>query len=431
MSEVFDPASEASTPFADPAEPTVVADLIADPVSDPVSDSAPEHVAEPVSDSAPERVAESKPDLVEPEAAEPVPAVTLKPEIGATATSDTPVPEPVRPPSDAGKIVSGVITEISADEVCLTLSDGRAAVINRHNFDDQKTDPTTVYNVGDRTEGAILTREDPLERVVLSRAWAIKKSAWEVVTSAAEKNEPISGTIKSASKRGVVVDAGVRGFVPSSHLELSPVANMSSYVGQTLDFKVLQVDVAKERLVLSRRSILLKEQRKGVHDLLAQMTAGDTRTGTVSSLTDYGAFVDLGGVNGLVHLSELSWHRVRHPSEAVSVGEEGEVTVLDVKVKKRRVSLSIRRLVPDPLTAVSPGDLVEGPVTRLVDFGAFVDVGGVEGLVHLSELTEYRVSTPEEIVTPGEIVRVKVLSVDKKRRRIELSIRQAVSGDFG
>lgn len=351
-----------------------------------------------------------------------------KPSPGGPAAA--PAPTSPAPPSDAGNILAGLVTGVSSDELELTLDDGRTAVVSRRNFDSDGSAPSTVYSIGDRAEGAVLTREDPKKRVVLSRTWALKKRAWERVAAAAENNETLSGTVRSVSKRGVVVDAGVRGFVPSTHLDLDTRSDLASFVGKTFEFRVLEVDLDKERLVLSRRSLLLKQQRKQTHEVLAQLQAGESRTGTVSSLADYGAFVDLGGVNGLVHLSELSWRRVRHPSDIVAVGDDVTVKVLDVKVKKRRVSLSIRQLTPDPLDAITEGAVIEGPVCRLVDFGAFVDVGGAEGLVHLSEMAEYRVATPEEIVTPGEVVRAKVLSVDPKRRRIELSIRQAVSSEF-
>lgn len=367
-----------------------------------------------------------------------VPTPNDIPPVVPPATPRPKLPPPIAPPtgakpstpSDAGKVLGGIITSVTSDEVELTLDDGRPAVVSRRNFDTKDTDPSSVYSVGDRAEGSVLTREDPKKRVVLSRAWALKKRAWERVAAAAENNDVLPGTVISVSKRGVVVDAGVRGFVPSTHLELEPPVDLSPFVGQTFDFRVLEVDVDKERLVLSRRSVLLKQQRKETHEVLAQLSIGEARTGVVSSLTDYGVFVDLGGVNGLVHLSELSWRRVQHPSDVVTVGDSVDVKVLDVKVKKRRVSLSMRQLTPDPLEVIVEGDVIEGPVCRLVDFGAFVDVGGAEGLVHLSELAEYRVATPEEIVTPGETVRAKVLSIDQKRRRIELSIRQAVSSEF-
>lgn len=414
--------------------------------SDKDVESSPETVA-PVVDESPEAnpapVVGDKPPVVgdsAPAVGDSAPAVGDRPPVvgdsapvggGDPSTSPAPGPTAKAEVGDSGKIVGGIVSAVTSDEVTLTLEDGRPAVINRRNFDDAGTDPSTVVNVGDRVEGAILSREDPQKRVVLSRAWAFKKQAWERIAAAAEAHTPLSGKVTSVSDRGLVVDVGVRGFVPSSHLSLDAVSDLSTFANQTLELKVLELDIAKERLVLSRRSLLLKEQRKAVHDLLAGLTVGETREGTVASLVDYGAFVDLGGVTGLVHLSELSWKRVGHPKHALSVGDNVKVKVLDVKVKKRRVSLSIRQLADDPFASIPVGEIVTGPVTRLVDFGAFVDVGGAEGLVHLSELSEYRVSAPEEVVTPGEEIRVKVLSVDKKRRRIELSIRQAVSDQYG
>ncbi len=451
--EVADPAAEHITPDPEPepelaSEPEAAA--VPEPGAEPAAAAEPATAAEPAPDPEPEPEPEAaaEPPSVSEQAAPPSEALAApraetaeppapSPEIGATADAGAAPPvapgaaAPTGPPSETGKIIGGVITSITADEVELTLDDGRPAVINRRNFDDQNTDPTTVYNVGDRAEGAVLSREDPRKRVTLSRAWALKKRSWERLAAIAESGELLSGTISSVSKKGVIVDVGVRGFVPATHLELEPPKDLKSYVGKTLDFKILEFDLDKERLVLSRRSLLLKDQRKQMHDLMASLTIGETRTGTVSSLADYGAFVDIGGVNGLVHLSELSWSRVRHPKDMVTVGDEVQVKVLDVKVKKRRISLSMRQLAEDPLARLKPGEIVTGPVSRLVDFGAFVDLGGVEGLVHLSEMAEYRVTSPEEIVTPGEEIRTIVLSVDKKRRRIELSIRQAVSHDFG
>ena len=405
--------------------------------SSPEHDSAVETAAPSIGDTAPS-IGDTAPSIGDtaPSIGDTAPSIgDTAPSIGDTASS---VPPPGTTPAgakadtgDSGKIVGGLISAVSADEVVLKLDDGRPAVINCRNIDEAGSDPTTIFNVGDRAEGAILAREDPQQRVVLSRSWALKKQAWDKIVAVAEAHEPLTAKVTGISKRGLVVDVGVRGFVPSSHLSLEPTTDLSSFKDQTIQLKVLELDIAKERLVLSRRSLLLKEQRKEVHDLLTGLTVGEERQGTVASLVDYGAFVDLGGVTGLVHLSELSWQRVGHPKHALSVGDEVSVKVLDVKVKKRRVSLSIRQLSEDPFAAVPVGEVVTGPVTRLVDFGAFVDVGGVEGLVHLSEMSEYRVSAPEEVVTPGEEIRVKVLSVDRKRRRIELSIRQAVSSEYG
>lgn len=333
---------------------------------------------------------------------------------------------PRRPPKPPTKIVEGVVTEVSPTEVVLQLDDGRTGVINGQNFGPGPETPDQLLSVGDRCFGAELARHDPRERVVLSRAWALKTRAWEGVVAAAADSTVVTGTITSAGGKGAVVDVGLPGFVPTSHLSLDPIDDLQAYVGQRLEFRVLEADPARDRLVLSRRALLMKEQRRRAQALLAGLKAGERRTGTVVSLADYGAFVELGdGLSGLVHLSELSWSRVRRPADVVSVGDEVEVEVIDVKAKKRRVSLSIRRLVPDPMAEIEVDHIYTGPVTRLVDFGAFVAVNGVEGLVHLSELAEHRVNSAAEIVAQGQEVWVKVLSVDRRRRRLELSIRRA------
>jgi ribosomal protein S1 len=367
-------------------------------------------------------------------AAEPAPAPAAEQDAPVVAEPG-PVPDaeqvpPVAPPkpkpvTDTGRILEGVVTAVSADSVELTLDDGRPAVINRRNFGLNNEEPSAVLSPGDRAFGAELAREDPKSRVVLSRVWALKRKAWEKVEEAATKGELLTGKVMSASGKGLVVDVGVRGFVPLSHLELEPVTDASPYVGQTLELKILEVDPRREKLVLSRRSLLLKAQRKEERELLHALTPGEVRAGTVVSLANYGAFVDVGGVSGLVHISELSWQRVGKPSDVVTVGDQVQVKILEVKTKKKRISLSMRQCSDDPLLTLEAGSIQTGRVTRLVDFGAFVSLGEFEGLVHLSELAEYRVSSPEEIVTPGDEVRVKILSVDPRRRRIELSIRRA------
>jgi small subunit ribosomal protein S1 len=335
--------------------------------------------------------------------------------------SEITVPEPSAP----GRIVEGVVTEVSTESVDLLLDDGRPAVINRRNFGLHNEEPSTVLSVGDRAFGAELAREDPKNRVVLSRVWALKRQAWDKLAKQAGEGEIIRCRVVSASKKGLVVDAGVRGFVPASHLELTAVTDFEPYLGEMIELKILEIDPLREKLVLSRRAILQKIQRKERHELMSSLKVGEIRKGRVQSLADYGAFVDIGGVSGLVHLSELSWYRVGQPADIVTIGDEVEVKILDIKVKKRRIGLSIRQTTVDPLEALEVGGILVGTVSRLVDFGAFVLVDGFEGLVHLSELAEYRVTTPESVVAPGDEVRVKVLSVDPSRRRIELSIRRA------
>ncbi len=360
----------------------------------------------------------------------PTPPPPPPPPVKSTKPTDSPVPPPpsrisTPQPAAPGRVVEGVVTEVSSESVDLLLDDGRPAVISRRNFGLHNEEPSSVLSIGDRAFGAELAREDPKNRVVLSRVWALKRQAWQKLTDQATSGEVIRCRVVSTSKKGVVVDAGVRGFVPASHLELEPVRDFTPYVGEVLELKILEIDPRREKLVLSRRALLQKVQRKERQELMSSLTVGEVRKGRVQSLAEYGAFVDIGGVSGLVHLSELSWYRVSKPSDVVSVGDEVEVKVLDVKVKKRRISLSMRQTTPDPLESIEVGTIVVGEVSRLVDFGAFVMIGGFEGLVHLSELAEYRVSTPESIVAPGDEVRVKVLSVDPGRRRIELSIRRA------
>lgn len=427
---VAEPEPVASEPVVVEPEPVAAEPepILAPVESAPVAEKAANPAEETPADVAAE--VEETPAPAEPE---PVAETEGKPSVGDAApgtAGPTPPGAPAKRPVPAGRILEGVVTSVTADEVELTLDDGRRAVINRRNFGRNNEDPTTVLSVADRVFGAELTREDPKKRVVLSRAWALKKMAWDKIVEISEANKTISGRVMSVGAKGVVVDVGVRGFVPTSHLGLEPISDLSGFADQVLELKVLEADPRKERLVLSRRSLLLKEQRKAAQDLLSSLKPGESRQGTVTSITNYGAFVDVGGgVNGLVHLSELSWQRVRRPSDVVSLGQEVEVRVLDVKAKKRRVSLSLRQMQPDPLSLLNVGDVHTGPVTRLVDFGAFVSLGDVEGLVHLSELAEYRVSTPEEVVAPGDEVGVKILSVDKKRRRVELSIRRAA--EFG
>ncbi len=414
-----DEAPRPSEPEPESLSEPVVGEVKAEP--EPVEPSEPAVAAsEPVEPSEP-AVVVSEP--VEPSGT-PEPVTTAPPPSSPPA-APPPSGQAPTPPGGPGRIVEGVVTDVSEDSVDLRLDDGRPAVITRRNFGLNNEKPSEVLSVGDRAFGAELAREDPKQRVVLSRVWALKRQAWDKLAEQADSGDVITCRVTSVSKKGVVVDAGVRGFVPASHLALETVRDMSEYVGQTLELKILEIDPRKEKLVLSRRSLLQRQQRKERQDFLSSLQPGELRSGKVQSLAEYGAFVDLGGATGLVHLSELSWYRVRRPADVVSVGDDVQVKVLDVKVSKRRIALSMRQVQPDPLLQIESGTVHEGKVTRLVDFGAFVLIDGFEGLVHLSELAEYRVSTPEAVVAPGDSVYVKVLSVDPNRRRLELSIRRA------
>jgi small subunit ribosomal protein S1 len=364
----------------------------------------------------------------------PIPA----PPVGA---SDEPLPAPrARPaaagqvaPTDAGEafasgqLVTGTVVSVDANEVVVDLGDRQGVIGRRHLTPDGKVEPSEVVKVGDEIEAAVLVREDPRNRVVLSHMWAVKQRAWQAVDEAMARNQPISGTVAEAVKGGVVVDIGIRAFLPASQLDVVHVDDLASWIGRPVEAMVAEADRTTDKVVLSRRAFLRQQDRQRANELLASLAPGQVRRGRVATVTDFGAFVDLGGVRGLLHLSELSWERVERTTDVVRVGEEVDVKILSVKGGAKRISLSLRALTPDPLEELAEGQMLQGVVTRLVDFGAFVRVlERIEGLVHVSELAEYRVHLPEEVVTPGDEVWVKVIRIDRRRRRVDLSVNQAV-----
>jgi ribosomal protein S1 len=359
------------------------------------------------------------------------------PESGSVTGVAVPAPAPqeirpvtakVPPPAPLiMQVLGGIVTAVSDREVELTLDDGRPAVIHRENFDLAQSDPTTVLQVGDGAQGAVLSREDPKDRVVLSRKWLLRDRAWKRATSALADHSPLHCRVTSVSRKGAVVDVmGLRGFVPLTHLQLTDDPPSSELVGELVDLQVIAADRQKDRLLLSRRSALLKEQRRSELEAFHSLEVGGTYTGVVEELAGFGAFVNVNGVRGLLHNSEMSWDRVGSPKGVVAVGDTFPVKVIDLKPKKRRLGLSRRALMEDPLASVEVGSVHAGTVTRLVDYGVFVDIGPAEGMVHLSELAEYRPAHPSEIVLKGDQVQVKVLAVNRAKRRIELSIRQAL-----
>ena len=368
----------------------------------------------------------------EPDAAE---EAETEPEPDDTAEG----PKPEAPPGEpapatvdgmtGGTIVSGSVMTKATHEIELDLGGGRIGVISQRYWgDDPAVDLTRQCVLGEVVNAAVLVREDHKGRIVLSRLWAMQQIAWVDIARAAAANEAVTGTITAVVKGGLSCDVGVRGFIPSSLIDVEPVENLQALVGREVQCKVVEADQVSGRLVLSRKAVVRAEQRKAAKALMETMSAGDEHTGRVVDIQDFGAFVDINGVRGLVHSSEMAWKRVQHPSEVVSVGDEVQVRVKSVQLPKQRVNLTMK-LTPDPLASLEVGGVVSGRVTRLVDFGAFVVVNDeIEGLVHITEMAEYRVYHPEEIVLPGEEVWVKVLAVDRKRRRVDLSIAQAIAG---
>ena len=243
----------------------------------------------------------------------------------------------------------------------------------------------------------------------------------------------VSGPVIEVVKGGLILDIGLRGFLPASLVDLRRVRDLQPFVGRTLECKIIELDKNRNNVVLSRRAYLEETQREQRDEFLANLKPGEVRQGVVSSVVNFGAFVDLGGMDGLVHVSELSWKHVDHPSSVVQVGDEVTVQVLDVDLYRERISLSLKATQQDPwqefATGHQVGELVYGRVTKLVPFGAFVQVGdGIEGLVHISEMAVHHVEAPEQVVTPGEELWVKIIDIDLDRRRISLSIKQAAEG---
>ncbi len=331
------------------------------------------------------------------------------------------------PKPNFGKVIEGTVTAVSPNEVELRLDDGRSAVITRNEFGLHNEAPSDVLSINDKAFGIELARQDPKQRVVLSRTWVLKQRMWEQLIKSYEQKNTIKGKVIDIKSKGLVLDVGLPGYLPASHLELDDVADLTTYKGKTLEVKILDCDAKKEKLVLSRRSLLHKEKRVQVAEAFAALEKGQRVTGTVSSLSDYGVFVDLGEATGLIHMTELSWGHSDTASDVAAVGDELEVIVLDVQPKKKRIALSLKRLSPNPLAAIEEGSIHVALVSRLLDYGAIVRLNdGTEGLVHVSEFSEYHINHPSEMVMPGDEVSVKVLTVDLEKNRVKFSIKQAI-----
>jgi small subunit ribosomal protein S1 len=329
-----------------------------------------------------------------------------------------------------GDIVEGTVVKIDRDEVLLDIGYKSEGVIPakelsiRHDID-----PNEVVHVGDRIEALVLQKEDKEGRLILSKKRAQYERAWGRIEEVMQSGGTIKGPVIEVVKGGLIVDIGLRGFLPASLVDLRRVRDLHPYVGQEIEAKIIELDRNRNNVVLSRRAFLEESQSEGRKKFLESLHKGERRKGTVSSIVNFGAFVDLGGVDGLVHVSELSWKHVDHPSEVVQVGQEVEVEILDVDLERERVSLSLKATQEDPWKEFErkyqAGEIIEGQVTKLVPFGAFVRVApGIEGLVHISELSEQHVDSPESVLSVGDQVRVKVIEVDVARRRISLSMRQ-------
>ena len=333
-----------------------------------------------------------------------------------------------------GDIVSGTVVKVDRDEVLLDIGYKTEGVIPSKELSiKHDVDPFDVVRVGDEIEALVLQKEDKEGRLILSKKRAQYERAWGTIEKIKEEDGVVSGSVIEVVKGGLIVDIGLRGFLPASLVEMRRVRDLQPYVGMELEAKIIELDKNRNNVVLSRRAWLEQTQSEVRQTFLNQLQKGQIRKGVVSSIVNFGAFVDLGGVDGLVHVSELSWKHIDHPNEVVEVGTPVTVEVLEVDMDRERVSLSLKATQEDPWQTFARlhqiGQIVPGKVTKLVPFGAFVRVGdGIEGLVHVSELAERHVEIPEQVVSVGDEVMVKVIDIDLERRRVSLSLKQANEG---
>jgi small subunit ribosomal protein S1 len=337
---------------------------------------------------------------------------------------------------DEGDVVKGKVVRIDKDEVLVDIGYKSEGVIPSTELSIRKSvDPADEVELGEEVDALVLTKEDAEGRLVLSKKRARFEKAWRRIEAAAESGEPVEGSVIEVVKGGLILDLGVRGFLPASLVDIRRVHNLDEFLGQTLECKVIELNRSRNNVVLSRRAVLEEERKEVREQILGRLQPGQIVEGKISNIVDFGAFVDLDGIDGLIHISELSWSHVNHPSEVVSIGDTVRIKVLDIDRDRQRISLGLKQTQEDPwqrvISTYRPGDVLEGTVTKVVAFGAFVEIlAGVEGLVHISELADHHVESPSEVVVPDSKLNVKILEIDEERRRLSLSIKQVEGGNM-
>src|SRR5881409_921596 len=333
-------------------------------------------------------------------------------------------------PFEEGDVVTGKVVRIDNDEVLVDIGYKSEGVIPNNELSIRKTvKPSEEVELGEEVDALVLTKEDQEGRLILSKKRARFEKAWRRIEVAADSGEPVEGSVIEVVKGGLILDLGVRGFLPASLVDIRRVHNLEEFTGQTLECKVIELNRSRNNVVLSRRAVLEEERKEVREQILGRLQPGQVVEGKISNIVDFGAFVDLEGIDGLIHISELSWSHVNHPSEILSIGDTVSVKVLDIDRDRQRISLGLKQTQEDPWQRVvdtyNVGDELEGKVTKVVTFGAFVEIlDGVEGLVHISELAPHHVENPREVVLPGDEIRVKTLEIDSERRRLSLSVKR-------
>jgi small subunit ribosomal protein S1 len=335
-----------------------------------------------------------------------------------------------------GEVVHGTVVRVDKDEVLVDIGYKSEGVIPVAELSIRRSvNPADEVSLGDEIDALVLTKEDAEGRLILSKKRARFELAWKNIERAGESGEPVDGKVIEVVKGGLILDLGVRGFLPASLVDIRRVQDLDEFLGQTLRCKVIELNRSRNNVVLSRRAVLEEERKEARQAILDRLNPGDVVEGQISNIVDFGAFVDLDGMDGLIHISELSWSHVNHPSEVLEIGQDVRVKVLDIDRERQRISLGLKQTQSDPWQQVveqySQSDVVEGKVTKVVTFGAFVEIlAGVEGLVHISELAPYHVENPREVVSQGDTVQVLILEIDAERRRLSLSMKR-VEGEEG
>jgi small subunit ribosomal protein S1 len=333
-------------------------------------------------------------------------------------------------PVEEGEVVTGHVVRIDKDEVLVDIGYKSEGVIPSNELSIRKSvDPHDEVALGDEIDAIVLTKEDPDGRLIISKKRARFEKAWRRIEEAARSGESVEGTVIEVVKGGLIIDLGIRGFLPASLVDIRRVPNLDHHLGTKIDAKVIELNRTRNNVVLSRRAVLEEERKEVRQRIIDRLQPGMVVEGKISNVVDFGAFVDLDGIDGLIHISELSWSHVRHPSEVLNIGDTVQVKVLDIDRSRQRISLGLKQTQEDPwqrmVDTYNLGDELAGKVTKVVPFGAFVEVlDGVEGLVHISELAPRHVENPREIVHPGDEIRVKVLEIDSERRRLSLSAKR-------
>ena len=333
-------------------------------------------------------------------------------------------------PFTEGDVVTGHVVRIDNDEVLVDIGYKSEGVIPANELSIRKSvNPADEVELGEEVDALVLTKEDQDGRLILSKKRARFEKAWRRIEAAAQSGEPVEGSVIEVVKGGLIIDLGVRGFLPASLVDIRRVPNLDEYMGTQIECKVIELNRSRNNVVLSRRAVLEEQRKEDRERILDRLQPGQVVEGLISNIVDFGAFVDLDGIDGLIHISELSWSHVNHPSEILNIGDTVSVKVLDIDRNRQRISLGLKQTQEDPWQRVvdtyNIGDELEGTVTKVVTFGAFVEIlDGVEGLVHISELAQHHVENPREIIQPGDPVRVKILEIDSERRRLSLSIKR-------